>query len=118
VPNNNVVLSPIYILAVDTLLSMILVMLLQIITALIFFNYFSASSVRKEMTIALYNMSRVINRIYELPTGQSINDDIYQKLRIESINAKRYEMSADDTLLVNFYRLTPNSTYLFSISQE
>lgn len=113
-----VVLYPIYLVAVDTLLSMILVMLLQVITALILINYFSAGSVRKEMTIALFNMSRILNRINELPTGRSVSDEVYQELQSECTKAKRYEMSADDTLLVNFYSLVPNSTYLSSINQE
>lgn len=113
-----IVLIPIYLVAVDTLLSMLLVMLLQVFTALIFINYFSASTVRKEMTIALFNLSRILNRINELPLDRSISDNMYQELQRDSTKAKRYEMSVDDTLIVNFYSLAPHSTYLSSINQE
>ena len=112
-----VVMYPIYLFTVDTLLSILLVISLQVITALIFINYFSASSVRKEMNVALFNLSRILNRINELPENQPVDDETYQGLQGDYTKAKRYEMSADDTLLVNFYSLVPNSTYLSSINQ-
>ena len=94
-----VIMHPIYIYEPITLLAILVVIFLQVITALTFINYFSASSVRKELTIALFNLSKVLNRINDL-LNQTISDEIYHELKEDYLKAKRYEMSADDTLLV------------------
>jgi hypothetical protein len=91
--------------------SLFIVLILLVVTALTFINYFSASMVKKEMTIALYNLSNILNRINKVPLGQTISQELYNKLESDYVKAKRYEMSADDSLMVNFYSLVPNETY-------
>jgi len=113
-----IVIHPIYIGEPIRLLAILVVVFLQVITALTFMNYFSASSARKELTIALFNLSNILNRINRLSFSQSFSDEIYQELSRDYIKAKRYEMSADDTLLVNFYNIIPNPAYLSSLSES
>lgn len=107
-----VILRPIYIGGLPCILSILVVIIFQVIVALLFMNYFSASLVRKEMSIALFNLSNIQNRIEDLLSSkQTISDEIYQELRQEYTKAKRYNMTTDDTLLVNYYSITPNPTY-------
>lgn len=110
-----IVIHPIYTNEPIVLLAIVVVIFLQIIVALLFMNYFSASSAKKELTIALFNLSSILNRINKLSFDQTISDDTYQELKRDYIKAKRYEVSADDTLLINFYNIIPNQQYLFSL---
>jgi hypothetical protein len=93
--------------------SLFIVLMLLAVTALTLMNYFSASMVKKEMTIALYNLSNILNRINmnEMAPSQTINKKLYDDLESDYVKAKRYEISADDSLMVNFYSLVPNETY-------
>jgi hypothetical protein len=93
--------------------SLFIVLILIAITALTFINYFSASMVKKEMTIALHNLSNILNRINinEMAPSQIVNKKLYDDLESDYVKAKRYEISADDTLMINFYSLVPNETY-------
>lgn len=113
-----VVLHPIYTISIDTLMALILVMFLQVITTLVFMNYFSASLARKELTIALFNLSKILERINELNTIGDIGEEIYEELHSDYIKAKRYEVVADDSLLINYYSLVPNFTYISSIKKH
>lgn len=97
--------------------SLFIVLILIAVTALVFINYFSASMVKKEMTIALYNLSNILNRINKVPLSQTISEKLYGKLVSDYVKAKRYEISADDTLMVNFYSLVPNETYTTYLSR-
>lgn len=112
------ILRPIYIGELPSNLSILVVMFLQAIAALAFMNYFSASLVKKEMSIALFNLSNIQNRIEDLLSNQSISDEIYQELREEYTKAKRYNMTTDDTLLVNYYSIQVNPTYLSKLDKQ
>jgi len=111
-------LLPLYTFSFHTLGLFLMVIILQAITALAFINYFSSSMVIKELTVSLFNLSDILNRIKELSLNQSINDDVYQELRNNYLKAKHYEISADDSLLVNFYSLRPNTNYLSSLGTK
>lgn len=114
-----VVLSPIYTGGLPHTLSLVVVMILLMITALAFINYFSASQVRKEMGIALFHLSNIQNRIEDLLSNQrSISDKAYQELLEEYAKAKRYNMAVDDTLLVNYYSIKANPTYLSGLDKQ
>jgi len=113
-------LSPMYEYNLSASGSWFIVLILVSVTALTLMNYFSASMVRKEMTIALYNLSNILNRINinEIAPSQTVNEKLYNELESDYVKAKRYEISADDTLMVNFYSLAPNEMYLLSIDQK
>jgi hypothetical protein len=114
-----IVMKPIYIQGWSTMLPISLVTFLLIITALIFINYFSASSAKKELTIALHNLSIIYHRInFLLLSEETIDENIYQELKESYFKAKPYEISSDDTLLINFYSIVPNPTYLSMISED
>ena len=103
--------------------SLFIVLVLIAVTSVTFMNYFSASMVKKEMTIALFNLSKILNRINEVALSQTVNEELnneefYDELVSDYIKAKRYEVSADDSLMVNFYSLVPNKTYLSTIDQK
>lgn len=113
-----VILSPIYANSA-ALLSMLLVVFLQIITALIFMNYFSASSVKKEMTVALRNLLNIHFQIDTLLLSNSVVSDAkYNELLEIYFEATRYQISADDALLINFYSLVPTPTYLSQLDKK
>lgn len=102
-----------------SILSILVVMFLQAIATLAFMNYFSANLVRKEMSIALFNLSNIQSHIeHLLSSKQTISDEIYQELRQEYTKAKRYNMTTDDTLLVNYYSIIPNPTYLSKLDKQ
>ena len=112
-------LSPMYEYNLSALGSWFIVLILVSVTALTLMNYFSASMVRKEVTIALYNLSNILNRINnEVALTQTVNEELYNELESDYVKAKRYEISADDTLMVNFYSLAPNKTYLSTLEQK
>lgn len=112
------ILHPIYGMGLPSVLSLIVVIFLLAITALAFMNYFSASLVRKEMGIALFNLSNIQNRIEDLLSNQrTISDETYQELRDEYTKAKLYNMAVDDTLLVNYYSVRPNPAYLSKLDR-
>ena len=114
-------LLPMYEYNLSALGSWFIVLVLVAVTALTLMNYFSASMVKKEMTIALYNLSNILNRINKVPLSQTISEKLYGELVSDYAKAKRYEISADDTLMVNFYSLVPNethTTYLSRIAQK
>jgi hypothetical protein len=114
-----VILHPIYIGGLPSILSLIIVTFLLAITALAFMNYFSASLVKGELNIALFHLSNIQNRIEDLLSNQgSIPNEIYQELREQYAEAKRYNMIADDTLLINYYSLRPNPTYLSKLDKQ
>lgn len=113
-----VILYPSYMLTTKVLVSLALVIGLQGITALIFINYFSLNSVKKEMTITLFKLSHIRNRIHDLEPYQPISDETYKGLVKSYDDAKRYEMSADDSLFVTFYSLAPNQTFLANLLNE
>lgn len=117
-----VILHPIYIGGLPSILSILVVIIFQVIVALLFMNYFSASLVRKEMSIALFNLSNIQSHIEDLLSkqniSQNISDEIYQELRREYTKAKRYNMTTDDTLLVNYYSIIPNPTYLSELDKQ
>jgi hypothetical protein len=105
-------------MGLPSVLSLIVVIFLLAITALAFMNYFSASLVRKEMGIALFNLSNIQNRIEDLLSNQrTISDETYQELRDEYTKAKLYNMAVDDTLLVNYYSVRPNPAYLSKLDR-
>lgn len=109
---------PIFINEWINILPILLVVLLQMITGLIFWNYFSASSVKKEMTIAILNLSKTHNQITDLLLNNTtISDNTYNELKESYLKAKRYEVYVDDSLLVNIYSLIPNTTYLSVLSE-
>lgn len=110
-------LSPMYEYNLSALGSWFIVLILVSVTALTLMNYFSASMVKKEMTIALYNLSNILNRINKVPLSQTISEKLYGELVSDYVKAKRYEISADDTLMVNFYSLVPNETYTTYLSR-
>lgn len=110
-------LFPMYEYNLSALGSWFIVLVLVAVTALTLMNYFSASMVKKEMTIALYNLSNILNRINKVPLSQTISERLYGELVSDYAKAKRYEISADDTLMVNFYRLVPNDTYTTYLSR-
>lgn len=112
-------LSPMYEYNLSALGSWFIVLILVSVTALTLMNYFSASMVRKEMTIALYNLSNILNRINnEVALNQTVNEELCNELESDYVKAKRYEISADDTLMVNFYSLALNKTYLSTLEQK
>lgn len=116
-------LYPIYEYNLSALGSLFIVLVLIAVTSVTFMNYFSASMVKKEMTIALFNLSKILNRINEVALSQTVNEELnneefYDELVSDYIKAKRYEVSADDSLMVNFYSLVPNKTYLSTIDQK
>lgn len=114
-----VLLHPIYADGLRNNLSLVVVIILLTIVALAFVNYFSASLVRKEMGIALLRLSNIQNRIEGLLTSQgSIPDETYQGLMEEYTEAKRYDMTTDDSLLINYYSLRPNPTYLSELNSQ
>lgn len=110
-------LFPMYEYNLSALGSWFIVLVLVSVTALTLMNYFSASMVKKEMTIALYNLSNIVNRINKVPLSQTITEKLYGELVSDYVKAKRYELSADDTLMVNFYSLVPNETYTTYLSK-
>jgi len=114
-------LLPMYEYNLSALGSWLIVLVLVAVTALTLINYFSASTVKKEMTITLYNLANILNRISmnEVALGQTISEELlYDELARDYAKAKRYEISADDTLMINFYSLVPNKTYLSTIDQQ
>jgi hypothetical protein len=115
-----VILHPIATGRLSSDLSMLIaVMSLQWIAILAFMNYFSAGLVRKEMSVAMFHLSNIQNLIEDLPSNQSLPDDAYQKLREEYGEANRYNMTADDSLLlVNYYSLRASPAYLSKLGKQ
>jgi hypothetical protein len=113
-----VITSDLYTSWPNGILMLSIVIILLIISFLVFANYFSASSVKKEMTNSLHNLSTIVKNINEFKIGLKDNEDKFQEL-IESYQiAKRYEVLADDTLLINYYSLLPDNSYLLNISHD
>lgn len=97
---------------------LLVVVFLQAIAALAFMNYFSASLVRREMSEALLRLSAVHDRIEGLLSNQSISDDVYVEVREQFEQARRYSMAADDTLLINYYSIRPNPSYVSRLAKR
>ena len=70
------------------------------------------------MTNSLHNLSTVVNSINECKIGLMDNEEKFQELLKSYQIATRYEVLADDTLLINFYSLLPNNSYLVYISRD
>lgn len=113
-----VILRVLYVRDFGVILPILVVIFLQVVTTLIFMNYFSAISVKKEMTIALFNLSSVQQRINESVLNQDTSDEVCTGIKEGYLESKRYEISADDTLLVNFYSFAPNPAYLSLLSKK
>ena len=113
-----VALKALYIKDMGAAFSIFLVVFLQIITALTFMNYFSAMSVKKEITQALNRLSNIQQRISEAILTQKANDEILSETKESYLESKPYDISADDSLLVNFYSLVPNPAYLSRLKNE
>ena len=107
-----------YPLTINTLLSVLVVISLQTFTALIFINYFSANLAKKELMIALFNLSHIRNRIHDLGPYQPVSELTYKDLVKSYAKAKRYEICADDSLFVTFYSIAPNQTYIAELLNE
>lgn len=89
------------------------VMLLQWISLVAFMNHFSASLVRKEMSVAMFHLSNIQERVDGLSCDLDRTDDSYQRLRDEYRDATRYNLIGDDSLLIaNYYTLRPDPDYL------
>jgi len=113
-----VITSALYTNWPNGILMLSIVIILLIISFLVFANYFSASNVKKEMTNSLHNLSTVVNSINECKIGLMDNEEKFQELLKSYQIATRYEVLADDTLLINFYSLLPNNSYLVYISRD
>jgi hypothetical protein len=105
-------LHPIYIQGWSVVLPIILVLFLQIVTTITFMNYFSAMSVKKEMTILLMRLSQIQQRIHDAELNQGTNKSSLGTITASYFESKPFDLSADDSLLVNFYSLIPNPVYL------
>jgi len=113
-----VVLKTLYVKDMGAVFSILVVVFLQVITALAFMNYFSAMSVKKEITQALNRLSNIHQRISEAMLTQKANDEILCEVKESYLKSKPYDISADDSLLVNFYSLVPNPAYLSRLKNE
>jgi hypothetical protein len=99
----------------STILSPLLVLILQIITTITFMNYFSSMSIKKEMTIALSRYSEIQQRIDYATMNNSMSNTDYSKIQESFEIAKMYNFTSDDSLLVNFYSLVPSPSYLLRL---
>jgi hypothetical protein len=114
-----VILTPLLSLNLINCLSVLFVMLFQLITLITFMNYFSASLVKREIINILYVFSEIVNHINcLLINNRTIEDKEFNKLKEKYFNSNRYVVSSDDSLLVTYYNLRPNPTYLSFIQQK
>ena len=111
-------LRTLYIETAGGALSVVLAMGLQVITALIFINYFSAMSAKKEITKALNRLSEIHQRISEITLSQKATDEFLHELTELYLASQPYHISADDSLLVNFYSVVPNPVFLSRLGDE
>lgn len=113
-----IALRSLYIQDVGVALPILLVVFLQVITTLTFMNYFSAMSVKKEITLALKRLSNIQRRINEVVLNQEVNDEVFSEIKEDYLESEPYDISADDSLLVNYYSLVPNPVYLSRLRKE
>ncbi len=113
-----ILLKSIYVTDTSVILPVLLVIFLQVVTVITFMNYFSAMSVKREMTFALSKLSDIQQRIDDAILNETTNKSVYSPIKESYLESKLFNLSADDSLLINFYSLFPNPIYLSRLSKK